>query len=80
MLYNMWLYSTFNIIYCSLPICFYAVFDKEIDYEDLESDNKYYNLGLRGKLFNTLVFWTWILEATIQGALICLICVFGICG
>lgn len=79
-LYNTWTYQVFNIFFASLPIVNYALFDKEISYKRLETNPMHYLLGLKGKLFNTSVFWLWILEATLQGMSICIIAMFSLCG
>mmetsp|Transcript_8609 Transcript_8609/g.8565 ORF Transcript_8609/g.8565 Transcript_8609/m.8565 type:complete len:323 (+) Transcript_8609:2039-3007(+) len=79
LLYNQWTYQVFNLLFASLPIVIYAVFDKETEYEVLENDSKHYKLGLRGRLFTTSAFWFWILEATLQGLVICMISLNAIC-
>ena len=79
-LYNMWLYQLFNMFFASMPICVYAIFDKEIDYDEIENEPKYYNLGLKGNLFSTSVFWGWILEATLQGLAITILVVYSVCS
>jgi magnesium-transporting ATPase (P-type) len=79
LLYNMWTYQLFNIMFCALPIVVYAVFDIEIPYSELNSNPKFYRLGLYGKLFSTSIFWFWVLEAFVQGLIIVLLSVFTIC-
>ncbi|OMJ85156.1 hypothetical protein SteCoe_13546 [Stentor coeruleus] len=79
LLYNMWTYQLFNIMFCALPIVVYAIFDIEIPYSELNSNPKFYRLGLYGKLFSTSIFWFWVLEAFIQGLIIVLLSVFTIC-
>lgn len=79
LLYNLWTYQMFNIAFCAMPIVVYAVFDIEIPHSELNSNPKFFKLGLRGKLFSTSVFWFWLLEAFVQGLIIVLISVFTIC-
>lgn len=79
MLYNNWMYQIYNVVFTSLPIILYALFDRETDYEIIESDPRYYRLGLKGKLFSHKTFWQWILEAVFQSCVICLITFYAIC-
>ncbi|CAG9326924.1 ATP8A1_3 [Blepharisma stoltei] len=79
-LYNTWTYQTFNIFFASLPIVIYALFDKEISYKRLEGNPMHYLLGLKGRLFNTSIFWLWILEASLQGLAITIVVMFSLCG
>lgn len=78
-LYNMWSYQFFNIFFAALPICLYAMFDREVEYEKLENDPKYYRIGMESKFFSTKVFWRWVLEASVQGLAVVAVCVFAIC-
>ena len=79
LLYNMWTYQLFNIVFCAMPIVVYAVFDLDIPHSELESNPKFYKLGLHGKLFSTSIFWFWVLEAFVQGLVIVLISIFTLC-
>lgn len=79
LLYNQWTYQMFNTIYAVLPIVVFAVFDKEFDYEILLNTPKLYSIGLKSEIFNTFVFWKWIVEAVLQGLVICLISIMSIC-
>lgn len=79
-LYNVWTYQSFNLLFAALPIMLYAVADREVPYELLEHNALFYRLGLKGKLFNTWVFWGWILEATFQALFVCVTSVYMICG
>lgn len=76
LIYNMWIYQLFNIVFAAMPIVLYAVFDKEIPYFELETIPTYYKLGIQGELFNTSIFWFWILEAFCQGLVIVLLSLF----
>lgn len=79
LLYNLWTYQLFNIMFCAMPIVIYAVFDIEIPHSELQSNPKFFKLGLHGKLFSTSIFWFWVLEAFVQGLIIVLISVFTLC-
>lgn len=76
LIYNMWIYQLFNIVFAAMPIVLYSVFDKEIPYFELETIPTYYKLGIHGELFNTSIFWFWILEAFCQGLVIVLLSLF----
>ncbi|CAG9326533.1 unnamed protein product [Blepharisma stoltei] len=78
-LYNMWTYQLFNVFYAASPIIIYAIFDKDYDYENLETTPSSYKLGLIGDLFSTKVFWLWIVEAVLQAMLILFVAVLAIC-
>eukprot|EP01016_Furgasonia_blochmanni_P009219 TRINITY_DN13822_c0_g1_i4.p1 TRINITY_DN13822_c0_g1~~TRINITY_DN13822_c0_g1_i4.p1 ORF type:complete len:1011 (-),score=95.37 TRINITY_DN13822_c0_g1_i4:124-3156(-) len=58
-LYDPILYQCFNIIYASLPIVIYAVFDREYPDHVLESGANLYKQGPKNLLFNTVKFWKW---------------------
>jgi phospholipid-transporting ATPase len=76
--YNTWTYQFYNLFYAALPIVIYALFDREIEFEELMSQPKHYEIGLKDKLFNSTVFWSWIVEAALQALGICLMCVFSV--
>lgn len=77
-LYNQWSYQTYNVFYVALPIILYAVFDREIDYDRLESNPEYFKLGLDGKLLDSWEFWGWLLEAIIQAFIITFVSVYAL--
>jgi phospholipid-transporting ATPase len=68
--YNTWVQILFNFLFSSVPIGFYAIFDRQYPKETLLEDPGFYRIGLSGALFSTKIFWTWILEAALQGAFI----------
>ena len=78
-LYNMWSYNFFNIFFAAYPICLYAMFDKQYDFAELNTQSNHYELGLMSKLFSSKVFWLWIVEASLQGLCVLIVCVFSIC-
>jgi len=80
-LYDPWLYQLFNVFYCSLPIILYALFDEEypnnrvLDVFDgpgnfLETNPKFYAVGLKSLLFNTQVFWYWIMNGVFHSVIL----------
>ena len=76
--YNTWVMVFFNLLYAALPIGFYAVFDRELEFDELLNNPKYYQLGLSGKLFKTSVFWLWIFEAIVQSMFVLFCCTYGL--
>lgn len=78
-LYNMWSYQFFNILFAAHPICLYAILDRECSLRKLENDPELYKKSANGKFFNSKVFWTWVLEASLQGFVVLGICLFAIC-
>lgn len=79
LMFNMWLYQLYNLLFSSIPIGIYAIFDREKEYSLLEKDPKSFQIGLKNQLFSTAQFWKWLLEAAVQAASICLLYVFVIC-
>ena len=77
LIYNTWTYQLFNVTYAALPICIYAVFDREMEYS--EFNEKHYGLGMNDTLFSGPIFWKWIFEAVAQAIVVCLVPLFGLC-
>eukprot|EP00825_Cyclidium_porcatum_P007769 TRINITY_DN13902_c0_g1_i1.p1 TRINITY_DN13902_c0_g1~~TRINITY_DN13902_c0_g1_i1.p1 ORF type:complete len:838 (+),score=65.52 TRINITY_DN13902_c0_g1_i1:2-2515(+) len=44
--YDIYLFQLFNLVYCDLPIFFYAVLDKEKSYKILSEETYHYKLGI----------------------------------
>lgn len=78
-LYNMWTYSFYNMFYAFFPIFLYALFDKEMELEELEENPKFYKLGKDEEGFNKWVFWRGIAEAAVKAIFICYLTFFSIC-
>ena len=72
-LYDPWIYQLFNIIFSSMPIIWFGIYDKEIRYSILYIDPRYYIQGIVNKLFHSIRFWKWIIYGMIQGLIIFLI-------
>ena len=79
-LYNMWSYQMFNIIFAAHPICLYSILDRELSYSKLESNPEYFEKSMKGQMFTSKVFWTWIFEGSLQGLVVLSICLFAICA
>ena len=64
------IYQLFNLVFASLPIIIYAVFDQEFEDTFLETHPEYYKPGIRDNFFNFKLFWYWFASATIQSVFI----------
>ena len=64
----------YNILFASLPIVWYCVQDFEKDKQSFLSNAKLYRIGLRHKLFGTIVFWQWFLYGALQALILLLVC------
>ena len=62
-----------------MPIMVYAIFDKQMEYNELMRNPSHYKVGLQGTLFGTFVFWRWVFEAVWQGLAILMISVHAVC-
>ena len=69
-IYNLWLYQLYNIVFTSLPIMWFAIFDWEHSKETFLKTPKYYRIGLDDVYFNKSIFWRWFFYAVWQGALL----------
>ena len=65
-LYDPWIYQLFNIVFACFPIVWFGIYDKEVSYDILISDSRYYTQGIINKLFHNKRFWKWILYGIIQ--------------
>lgn len=69
-IYNNELYQLYNIIFTSIPIIWFAVFDWEHDKQTFLNNPELYKIGLEDVFFNHWVFWRWFFYAVWQGALL----------
>ena len=60
----------YNILFTCYPIGWFATYDKELNYDELENNPKYYEKGLKNGYFNKLIFWRWYFYGLIAGILI----------
>lgn len=77
-LYDKFLYQFFNLFYTSMPIVVYAVLDREFSGKLLERTPSMYIQGMRGELFNTRRFWSWVIMGTWQALFISLASFFSL--
>lgn len=73
-MYDIYLYQLVNIIFTSVPIINFAVFDVEMEQKVFESNPKTYLLGIREACFNKGAFLMWLITAFVQSLMICIIC------
>lgn len=60
----------YNILFTAYPIGWFAVYDKEDDYDKLETNSEAYKIGMEFKCFNFFQFWKWYLYAFITSLII----------
>lgn len=72
-LYDPWIYQFYNIVFTCLPIIWFGIYDKEVSYDTLMKDTRYYVQGIVGKLFHSMRFWKWVIYGMMQGVLVYLL-------
>ena len=81
LLYDAWIFQFFNIFFVTLPIMLYGLFDEEFPNTPkleltkappnfLETSPAHYEPGMKNKLFNTKVFWTWVINGFVHSVII----------
>ena len=60
-IYEAYLYQTYNLVFTSWPIFYFALFDYEFTRETFLSDPTLYKVGLQNKFFSRFVFWRWVI-------------------
>ena len=81
LLYDAWIFQFFNILFASLPIMLYSLFDEEFPNTThlelvkappnfLETSPMHYEVGMKSQLFNTKVFWLWMLNGAVHSVII----------
>jgi hypothetical protein len=60
----------YNILFTAYNIGWFATYDKEINYDELEKNPKYYKKGLKKGYFNKIIFWRWYFYGLVAGILI----------
>lgn len=76
-LYDPWIYQLYNILFTCFPIIWFGIYDKEVSYDILMKDTRYYVQGIVGKLFHSARFWKWVLQGIVQGVFVYLFCFIG---
>ena len=52
MIYDPWIYQLYNVVFTSLPIIAYAIYDQEYSVRQTLADPQLYSVGLKNELFN----------------------------
>lgn len=60
----------YNIVFTSLPIIWYALFDYQHPKERYLRDPSLYQIGLRKECFSNRKFWFWISYGAFQAAMV----------
>jgi phospholipid-transporting ATPase len=71
-IYEKFIYLLYNIVFTSVPIVWFALFDYQFPRELFLIDPKKYKIGLNGECFGTKVFWYWFCYGAVQAFLIIL--------
>lgn len=69
-LYDPFVDTLYNILFTAYPIGWFAVYDKEENYDVLETKADAYKIGMESKCFNFFQFWKWYLYAFITSLII----------
>ena len=64
----------YNIIFASVPILWYALYDFEYDKDEFLRNPAHYIVGLKHMLFSSFVFWQWFIQGATQALVLLLIC------
>ena len=65
-LYDPYIYQLYNIIFTCFPIAWFGIYDKEVSYDILMEDSRYYTQGIINKLFHNKRFWKWVFYGILQ--------------
>jgi phospholipid-transporting ATPase len=76
--YEKFIYQLYNIVFTSIPIMWYALYDYEFDKEILLKNPRKYQIGLKKECFGTKVFWFWLGYGAIQALSILFFCFYSI--
>ncbi|CDW78607.1 phospholipid-translocating p-type flippase family protein [Stylonychia lemnae] len=69
-LYEAFIYQLYNIMFSSVPIVWYAIFDFQHTKEYFLTTPKSYDIGLKNKCFGTRVFWLWFANGAFSAAVV----------
>lgn len=72
-MFDPWISQLYNVLYTSIPIVIYAVFDEQFSpYLSIENP-EYYTPGIRNQSFNVREALKWFISPTVQSAVICFV-------
>lgn len=72
--------QSFNVLYTSLPLVLFAVFDQDISSESASKVPYLYSLGQKNVLLTRKVFWPWILNGIWHSVIIFFVSAWGFQG
>jgi len=64
----------YNILYVSLPIIWYCIFDYEHTKTNLLDQPNLYRIGMTHSLFSTRKFWQWFMHGAVQAGILMGLC------
>jgi magnesium-transporting ATPase (P-type) len=64
----------YNIIFASVPILWYALYDFEYEKEEFLRNPAHFIVGLKHMLFSNFVFWQWFIQGATQAFVLLAIC------
>jgi phospholipid-transporting ATPase len=67
-------YQMYNIIFASVPILWYALYDFEYEKSEFLTNPAHYIVGLKRMLFSNFVFWQWFTQGASQALVLMVIC------
>lgn len=79
-IYNELLYVSFNTIYTSLPVIWFATMDLEYPKVVHNRTPRLYRIGMEDRYFNDWVFWRWIFYAIWQSSLMLFLAYYALEG
>ncbi|KAF1334805.1 P-type atpase, partial [Globisporangium splendens] len=72
--------QSFNVLYTSLPLVLFAVFDQDISSQSASKFPYLYSLGQKNVLLTRKVFWPWILNGVWHSVIIFFVSAWGFQG
>lgn len=77
-LYEGIMYQMYNIIFTSVPVMWFAIFDFEFEKETFMLNPRLYKIGLNHECFGTKVFWKWFILGAFQALVNMLVCLYAV--
>nr|CCA16560.1 phospholipidtransporting ATPase putative [Albugo laibachii Nc14] len=75
--YSEFYFQLYNLSYTSLPIIALGVFDTDIPWSYSQRFPEMYRVGPQMELFNTSIFFKWVMSAIYEAAVICTVSLYG---
>jgi len=67
----------YNIVFTSMPIVWFAVFDFQYQKEEFLKNSKLYRIGMQDRCFGTKVFWQWFSLGALQAFIVMFMCLYA---